>query len=142
MWTHGPALFGALKDTILSFPLSGVAGQAFETEPLAPEIAAIAEGSYQRREPREIRGTGCVVHSLEAARWAFYWNDSFRNGCLLAVNLDDAPFERRSGSAWRSCPWSAPRSESRCGTTIGFRTRALAPESLSRRHGRRDGKGC
>jgi ADP-ribosyl-[dinitrogen reductase] hydrolase len=34
-------------------------------------------------------GTGYVVRSLEAALWAFYRSDSFRDGCLLAVNLGD-----------------------------------------------------
>jgi ADP-ribosylglycohydrolase len=30
-----------------------------------------------------------VVKSLEAALWAFYHSRSFREGCLLAVNLGD-----------------------------------------------------
>jgi ADP-ribosylglycohydrolase len=30
-----------------------------------------------------------VVHSLEAALWAFDRSDSFRAGCLLAANLGD-----------------------------------------------------
>jgi ADP-ribosylglycohydrolase len=37
----------------------------------------------------EIAGTGYVVHSLEAALWAFHRAQSFREGCLLAVNLGD-----------------------------------------------------
>lgn len=41
------------------------------------------------RDITEIRGTGYVVRSLEAALWAFYHGDSFRDGCLLAVNLGD-----------------------------------------------------
>jgi ADP-ribosylglycohydrolase len=32
---------------------------------------------------------GYVVKSLEAALWAFYHSTSFREGCLLAVNLGD-----------------------------------------------------
>jgi hypothetical protein len=43
------------------------------------------------------------VKSLEAALWAFHHTDSFRDGCLLAVNLgDDAdttPFTSREASA-------------------------------------------
>ena len=39
--------------------------------------------------PPDIRGTGFVVHSLEAALWAFYHSESFEQGCLLAVNLGD-----------------------------------------------------
>ena len=60
-----------------------------DAQPLAPEIAEIAAGSFKRREPPEIRGTGYVVHSLEAALWAFHRSDSFRDGALLAVNLGD-----------------------------------------------------
>lgn len=54
-----------------------------------PEIAEIAAGSFTRRQPPQIRGSGYVVKSLEAALWAFYHSQSFREGCLLAVNLGD-----------------------------------------------------
>ena len=53
------------------------------------EINEIAMGSFKHREPPEIKGTGYVVKSLEAALWAFYHSHSFREGCLLAVNLGD-----------------------------------------------------
>ena len=56
---------------------------------LDPAIEEIAHGSFKRREPPEIAGTGFVVRSLEAALWAFHRSDSFRDGCLLAVNLGD-----------------------------------------------------
>jgi ADP-ribosyl-[dinitrogen reductase] hydrolase len=55
----------------------------------APKIAAIAAGSFKRKQPPEIRGTGYVVASLEAALWAFYHAHDFREGALLAVNLGD-----------------------------------------------------
>jgi ADP-ribosyl-[dinitrogen reductase] hydrolase len=58
-------------------------------EPLHPEIAAIANGSFKHKEPPDIRGTGYVVRSLEAALWAFHKSDDFRTGALLAVNLGD-----------------------------------------------------
>ena len=57
--------------------------------PLAPEIDRVAEGSFLRREPPEIRGTGYVVRSLEAALWAFARGADFRDGALRAVNLGD-----------------------------------------------------
>jgi ADP-ribosylglycohydrolase len=57
--------------------------------PFAPKIAAIAAGSFKRKQPPEIRGTGYVVDSLEAALWAFYCARDFREGALLAVNLGD-----------------------------------------------------
>jgi ADP-ribosyl-[dinitrogen reductase] hydrolase len=56
---------------------------------LDPKIAAIAAGSFKKKEPPEIRGTGYVVESLEAALWAFDRSDSFREGALLAVNLGE-----------------------------------------------------
>lgn len=40
-------------------------------------------------DPPEIKGSGFVVASLEAALWAFYNSNSFEEGCLLAVNLGD-----------------------------------------------------
>jgi ADP-ribosyl-[dinitrogen reductase] hydrolase len=57
--------------------------------PLDPEIAEVAAGSFKRRQPPEIKGTGYVVRSLEAALWALYNSDSFSAGALLAVNLGD-----------------------------------------------------
>ena len=54
---------------------------------LSPNIAAIAAGSFKTKEPPEIRGTGYVVESLDAALWAFDRSESFRAGALLAVNL-------------------------------------------------------
>ena len=76
------------KDELLSERYCPVAGY-WEEHPLAPEIDAIAAGSFVHRDPPEIRGTGYVVQSLEAALWAFHRSDSFREGCLLAVNLGD-----------------------------------------------------
>jgi len=52
-------------------------------------IAEIAAGSFKRKAPPEIRGTGYVVHSLEAALWAFHRSTTFRDGALRAVNLGD-----------------------------------------------------
>jgi ADP-ribosylglycohydrolase len=82
------AIRGAAKDALLSDHYSVIPG-LWEEEPLAPRIAEIAAGSFRRREPPEIRGTGYVVHSLEAALWAFDRSHSFREGALLAVNLGD-----------------------------------------------------
>jgi ADP-ribosylglycohydrolase len=76
------AIDGRTKDDLLS-PGYWTGG------PLAPEIEEIAAGSFKRRNPPEIAGTGYVVHSLEAALWAFHRAQSFREGCLLAVNLGD-----------------------------------------------------
>ena len=61
----------------------------WDGEPLAPKIEDVARGSFLRNGPPDIRGTGYVVRSMEAALWAFARSTSFRQGALLAVNLGD-----------------------------------------------------
>ncbi len=80
------ALRGESKEMLLSAFYCPVANYWREA-PLAPEIAEIAAGSFKERNPPEIRGSGYVVKSLEAALWAFFHSDNFRSGCLLAANL-------------------------------------------------------
>jgi len=82
------ALRGVKKETLLSDHYSPVAG-LWNDASLCPEIDEIARGSFKVRKPPEIVGSGYVVRSLEAALWAFYNSTSFREGCLLAVNLGD-----------------------------------------------------
>lgn len=76
------ALQGFPKNEILS-------DTAWSDGPLTPAIARIAHGSFKEHDPPRIRGTGYVVHCLEAALWAFHRSESFRQGCLLAINLGD-----------------------------------------------------
>lgn len=82
------AVLGVSKGELLSDRYSPVKDY-WREHYLAPEINEIAAGSFKRLEPPEIKGSGYVVKSLEAALWAFYSTDSFRDGCLLAVNLGD-----------------------------------------------------
>lgn len=82
------ALQGRSKEELLANNFSPVAGY-WDMYPLCKEIQEIATGSFRRRKPPEIRGIGYVVKSLEAALWAFYRSSSFREGCLLAVNLGE-----------------------------------------------------
>jgi ADP-ribosylglycohydrolase len=56
-------------------------------EPLCDEIAAVAAGSYLTKEPPQIRGTGYVVESLEAALWAFDRGGDFADCVRRAANL-------------------------------------------------------
>lgn len=82
------ALLGEGKESILEpqyCPLDGY----WDKFPLATEIAEIAAGSYKKRQPPQIKGSGYVVRSLEAALWAFYRSSNFEEGCLLAANLGD-----------------------------------------------------
>lgn len=82
------ALRGESKDTLLSPGYAPVIG-LWQEAPLASEIQEIAQGSFRRKAPPEIRGTGYVVASLEAALWAFHHGESFGHGALLAVNLGE-----------------------------------------------------
>ena len=82
------ALRGVDKKTLLSDHYCPVEGLWNET-PLAPKIAAIAEGSFKHKQPPEIRGTGYVVDTPEAVLWAFFRTEDFREGALKVVNLGD-----------------------------------------------------
>ncbi len=68
------------KHTLLSPP--------FKAE-LSPNIQVIANGSYHTKTRDQIKGSGWVVESLEAALWAFWHGTSFEEAVLLAVNLGD-----------------------------------------------------
>ena len=82
------AVNGVAKDVLLSERYCPISGY-WAANPLVAEIDEIAAGSFKLRQPPEIKGTGYVVKSLEAALWAFYNSSSFAEGCLLAVNLGD-----------------------------------------------------
>ena len=80
------ALRGVGKETLLSARYCPIEG-LWERSPLAEKITAISDGSFKHQEPPQIKGTGYVVQSLEAALWAFHKSQNFRDGALLAVNL-------------------------------------------------------
>jgi len=82
------AVKGASRKELLS-PGYRPDGRSWQKDDLVEEIFEIAEGRYKYKEPPEIKGTGYVVKSLEAALWAFCHSTSFEDGCLLAVNLGD-----------------------------------------------------
>ncbi|MBW2149180.1 MAG: ADP-ribosylglycohydrolase family protein [Deltaproteobacteria bacterium] len=82
------ALDGLDKSELLSERFSPLPGYWIE-HPLCPEIDEVAAGSFKRRNLPEIKGTGYVVKSLEAALWAFHNSESFEQGALKAVNLGD-----------------------------------------------------
>jgi ADP-ribosylglycohydrolase len=85
-------ILGALRrvpKSDLLAPNYAIVPRLWDQRPLAPQIAAIAAGSFLTKQPPAIRGTGFVVHSLEAALWAFANSENFQSGCLLAANLGD-----------------------------------------------------
>jgi ADP-ribosyl-[dinitrogen reductase] hydrolase len=62
------------------------------SDPAEYEEAAIrrlASGGYMDSTESDIRGTGYVVQSLEAALWCFWKTDSFEQAILKAANLGE-----------------------------------------------------
>lgn len=82
------ALQGRPKHELLAPRFAPVDG-GWAVGDLVPAIERIAAGSFKTRQPPEIRGSGYVVHALEAALWAFWHTDDFAAGALAAVNLGD-----------------------------------------------------
>jgi ADP-ribosylglycohydrolase len=75
------ALAGRGKDELLD--------ASFFMQADTPEIAGVAGGSFRRKGRDEIRGSGYVVESLEAALWVLASSSTFEEGALLAMNLGD-----------------------------------------------------
>ncbi|MEW6263457.1 MAG: ADP-ribosylglycohydrolase family protein [Thermodesulfobacteriota bacterium] len=75
------ALMGESKDKVLFGDSVSFQG--------ADKIAAIAQGSWRDKAEADIRGSGYVVESLEAALWCFHRTDTFQDAILTAVNLGD-----------------------------------------------------
>jgi ADP-ribosylglycohydrolase len=82
------AMQGVGREELLSPMYAPVPG-GWSLGQLAPEIERIARGSFREKEPPAIRGSGWVVHTLEAALWAFARADDFRDGLLAVVNLGE-----------------------------------------------------
>lgn len=82
------AVQGVKKEVLLSPLYSPVEG-AWNESSLSPKISEVAKGSFKKLNPPDIKGTGYVVKSLEAALWAFFHSDNFEDGLLLAFNLSD-----------------------------------------------------
>ena len=73
------ALSGKSKDEILFCP-GGYTSK---------KINAIALGEYKNKTDNEVKGSGYVVDSLEAALWCFLHTDNYKDAILKAVNLGD-----------------------------------------------------
>ena len=54
-----------------------------------PEVIDIAMGIYKNKTEEQIKSTGYVIHTLEAALWCFHTTDNFEDGCVKAVNLGE-----------------------------------------------------
>ncbi len=79
------ALSGEPKEEVL---FGRLPGDIFDSEP-TDRIRSIADGRYRGKTIDEIRGSGYVVESLEAALWCFLHSESFEEAVLKGVNLGD-----------------------------------------------------
>lgn len=80
------ALAGMTKAAILQ-PMDEATIAGLDLQ--SPKLQAIATGTYQSKTRDDIRGTGYVVESLEAAIWCFATTDTFESAILTAANLGD-----------------------------------------------------
>jgi ADP-ribosyl-[dinitrogen reductase] hydrolase len=75
------ALAGADKQTVLL-------GHGLD-DTSCPNVQGIARGDYRTKVDADIRGSGYVIHSLEAALWCFWHTSDFQSAVLRAANLGD-----------------------------------------------------
>ncbi|WP_119419759.1 ADP-ribosylglycohydrolase family protein [Desertibaculum subflavum] len=73
-----------LRDLIESGDKAALWAERASDEPL---LAGVAGGSWKRKNRDQIRSSGYVVETLEAAMWAVNEGADFRDALLLAVNL-------------------------------------------------------
>jgi ADP-ribosyl-[dinitrogen reductase] hydrolase len=75
------ALLGKSKDEVLA-----PSQQALR---LSPGLRSVAIGGYKTKTRDQVRGSGYVVQSLEAALWCFWSTDNFKDAIQMAANLGD-----------------------------------------------------
>lgn len=93
--THGNATaIDACRYTswLIALFLEGVDKQtalqrAWPYDPLTPDIAAVAQGSYRTKSISEIQTSIDISETLEAALWALWHTDDFASGALALANL-------------------------------------------------------
>lgn len=111
------ALAGTPHDTLLQARYDPFPG--CWKSPLHPEIEAVAQGSFRLRSPPDIRGTGYVVQSLEAALWAVHEAKSFQDACQRAVHLyEDADSTGALAGALAGTLWGVEAIPSRWTETL------------------------
>ena len=67
----------------------GILEAAASVRGVHPQILPIVEGAWKGKRPEEIKGSGYVVDTLEAAVWSFATTDDFEGAILRAANLGD-----------------------------------------------------
>jgi ADP-ribosyl-[dinitrogen reductase] hydrolase len=94
--THATEECLAGADLLARLLSAGIAGKGLDALRAAehakfeaPNIEAIARGAWRGKRRDEIRSSGYVVHTLEAACWAVGSSGTFADAVLNAVNLGD-----------------------------------------------------
>ena len=83
-------LFGAMLHYALnSDPKEKILFSQSASEFKSKKVQSIAQGSYKTKEYTDIKGSGYVIDSLEAALWCFLNTDNFKDAIIQAVNLGD-----------------------------------------------------
>jgi ADP-ribosyl-[dinitrogen reductase] hydrolase len=82
------AFSAILSASIQGKPLTDVLSASFG-HPLSDGLQAIIEGSWKGKRRDDVRSSGYVLHSLEAAIWCVGSSGSFSEAVLKAVNLGD-----------------------------------------------------
>lgn len=80
------ALLGHSKDQLLK-PFYSPQDGHWDYFPVCQEVEAVVRGSYKQKNRNDIRSTGYVIDSMEAALWAFFNTEDFESGLIKAVNL-------------------------------------------------------
>ncbi|WP_421510526.1 ADP-ribosylarginine hydrolase Tri1 [Enterobacter sp. JS8-1] len=57
--------------------------------PLQPRVMIVNAGEYKQKTRDQIRSSGYVIDTLEAAMWSVWNTNNFRDAILLAANLAD-----------------------------------------------------
>lgn len=93
--THGAAEAVAACVAFADMLADAIAGQS-RAEVLRPrdadlagKVASVMNGAWRGKQRGEIRASGYVVHSLEAALWCVSQSDTFGDAVLLAANLGE-----------------------------------------------------
>ena len=96
--THGNPDCVLACEIFASYLWRALHGDGDKASVLAPPLTRFAEdsplmevacGSYRYKDRDEIKSTGYVVHTLEAALWAFWHTTDFASAVLMAANLGD-----------------------------------------------------
>jgi ADP-ribosyl-[dinitrogen reductase] hydrolase len=116
------AFAGMLADAIAGKPRSEVLRP--RGEGLAATIAAIVDGSWRGKRRSEIKASGYVAHTLEAAVWSVARTADFKSAVLLAgESWRGRRYDRGGRRATGGCTlrsfWHAPTLE-RAGCLVGL----------------------